>query len=240
MLRKKKTYSRPKRPFDKVRIDEEAKIKEEFGLKNKREIWKAEAKIKSMREKAKKLISAGPDEQQTLFDKLGKIGIKVNSITDILGLDKRDYLEQRLQTIVVKKMLARSMKSARQLITHKKVLVDGKMISSPSYIVPLALRNKISLKVTKKKPTNKKIEEKSVEALKSVPVHSVPGTRTSNEVPSSTKNKDTLKGTSKKTEESLSEEGKKVETAPAEEQVEEKQADEKTQKEVMEDAQENA
>ena len=34
MKRKHKIYSRPKRPFDKVRIDEEAKIKEEFGLKN--------------------------------------------------------------------------------------------------------------------------------------------------------------------------------------------------------------
>jgi small subunit ribosomal protein S4 len=167
MIRKRKTYSRPKRPFDKVRIDEEAKIKEEYGLKNKKELWKAEAKIKSMREKAKKLISAGPEEQQALFDRLGKIGIKVNSITDILGLDKRDYLEQRLQTIVVKKMLARSMKSARQLITHKKVLVDGKMVSAPSYVVPFGLRDKITLKQARKKKVEapKEVtEEKPVEA----------------------------------------------------------------------------
>ena len=46
MKRKHKTYSRPKRPFDKPRIEEEAGIMEEFGLKNKREIWKAEARIK--------------------------------------------------------------------------------------------------------------------------------------------------------------------------------------------------
>ena len=163
MLRKRKTYSRPKRPFDKVRIDEEAKVKEEYGLKNKKEIWKAEAKIKSMREKAKKLISASPEEQQDLFDRLGKIGIKVNSITDILGLDKRDYLEQRLQTIVRKKMMARSMKSARQLITHKKVLVDGKMVSAPSYVVPLNLREKISLKQARKRKVVEKKEDQSEE-----------------------------------------------------------------------------
>ena len=42
MKRKHKLYSRPKRPFDKQRIDEEAKIKEEFGLKNKKEIWLSE------------------------------------------------------------------------------------------------------------------------------------------------------------------------------------------------------
>ncbi len=160
MLRKKKTYSKPKRPFDKIRIEEEAKIKKEFGLKNKREIWKAEAKIKSIREKAKKLISAGPEEQQALFERLGKIGIKVNSIGDVLALDKRDYLEQRLQTIVVKKRLARTMKQARQLITHKKVLVNGRVVSAPSHIVPVNLRDKISLKPAKRK---KEVEEKPEE-----------------------------------------------------------------------------
>ena len=45
MKRKQKKYSKPKRPFDKKRIDEENQLKKEFGLKNKREIWKAEAKI---------------------------------------------------------------------------------------------------------------------------------------------------------------------------------------------------
>jgi ribosomal protein S4 len=73
MKRKHKTYSRPKRPFDKPRIEEEAGIVKEFGLKNKREIWKAEAKIKSIREKAKKLISSKPEEQHALFEKLNKI-----------------------------------------------------------------------------------------------------------------------------------------------------------------------
>ena len=54
MLRKHKKYSKPKRPFDKERILEEAQIKKRYGLKNKREIWKTEANVKSIREKAKK------------------------------------------------------------------------------------------------------------------------------------------------------------------------------------------
>ena len=62
-------------------------FQKEFGLKNKKEIWKAEAKIKSMRKKAKKLISASPKEQKVLFDKLKKIGLTVNSIADILSLE---------------------------------------------------------------------------------------------------------------------------------------------------------
>ena len=145
MKRKKKLYSRPKRPFDKERIEEEAKIKEEFGLKNKKEIWVAEAKVKSMRAKAKSLIPKSASEQKELFERLKKIGLEVDSIGDILSLDKKDYLKRRLQTVVVNKKLANTPKNARQLIVHKKVLVDGKIVDSPSYIVPVNLENKISL-----------------------------------------------------------------------------------------------
>ncbi len=158
MKRKHKTYSKPKRPFDKVRIDEEARIKKEFGLKNKREIWKAEANVGSIREKAKKLISAKPEEQGALFNQLKKIGIKVDSIADVLSLNKEDYLKRRLQSVLVTKKMATTSKGARQLITHKKVLIDEKVVNRPSYIVPIVLENKISLKVSKKKPAGKKEE----------------------------------------------------------------------------------
>lgn len=154
MKRKHKRYSRPKRPFEKERILEEGKIKEKYGLKNKREIWKAEAKISSIRQKAKKLISSSPKEQALLFEKLKKIGFKVESISDILSLDKKDYLNRRLQTIVVQKKFASTPKMARQLIVHKKILIEDRAINSPSYIVPIDLEEKISLKNKDKK--NKK------------------------------------------------------------------------------------
>jgi len=162
MKQKHKRYSKPKRPFDKIRIDEEARIRKEFGLKNKKEIWKAEAKVNSIREKAKKLISVDPKKQQELFDRLKKIGIKVNSIADVLSLTKQDYLRRRLQTVLVTKRMATTMKSARQLITHKKVLVNEMVVNSPSYIVPVELENKISLKVSKSKEKIKK-EKKTKE-----------------------------------------------------------------------------
>ena len=164
MKRKHKTYSKPKRPFDKVRIDEEAEIKKEFGLKNKKEIWKAETRIKSIRERAKKLISAEPEEQKALFKRLKKIGLEVNSIADVLSLNKEDYFKRRLQTIVVNKKLTTTTKSARQLITHKRILVNGRIVDSPSYIVPVELEGKISLKEKKKKV---KVKDKSVDENKS-------------------------------------------------------------------------
>ena len=159
MKRKHKTYSRPKRPFDKTRIQEEAGIKKEFGLKNKREIWKADAKIKSIREKAKKLISADENDKVAFYNRLRKIGFKVNSISDVLSLDKKDYFKRRLQTILVNKGIARTPKSSRQLITHKKVLIAGNSINSPSYIVPIDLENKISIKPSKEK---KKIVKENI------------------------------------------------------------------------------
>ena len=165
MKRKHKKYSKPKRPYDKSRIDEEAGIKKEYGLKNKREIWKADAKVKSMREKAKKLIGKSEEEQKALFDILNKIGMNVNSIADVLALDKKDYLERRLQTVILKRKLAKSIKEARQLISHKKVLVEGSAIDSPSYVVPIALEDKITIKEIKKK-VKEKVEEKPDEEIK--------------------------------------------------------------------------
>ena len=149
MKRKHKSYSRPKRPFEKNRIMEENEIRKEFGLKNKLEIWKAEARIKSMRRKAKSLISSDSEEQKGLFERLNKIGLRVNSISDVLSLDKKDYLGRRLQTVVSKKFHL-TPKTARQLVTHKHVLVDGEIVNVPSYVVPVDLEDKISLKIKTK------------------------------------------------------------------------------------------
>lgn len=168
MKRKHKNYSRPKRPFDKARIDEEKEIVKNFGLKNKKEIWKAEAKIKSFRERAKKKVSANEEDKKLFFSKLNKIGLNVNSIAEVLSLTKEDLLNRRLQTVVFKKNLAKSVKEARQLITHKKVLVDEEAVNIPSYIVPVELEDKITIKAKKEKkkevPKEEAVEENTEEA----------------------------------------------------------------------------
>lgn len=151
MKRKHKLFSRPKKPFDKKRIEEEAEIKKEFGLKNKKEIWKAEAKIALMRKKAKDLISSDEKKQKALIERLNKVGLNVKSISDILGLNKIDYLNRRLQTILFKNKLANTPKHARQLIVHKKVLIDDKVVSIPSYIISKEFENKIKIKNKEKK-----------------------------------------------------------------------------------------
>lgn len=165
MKRKHKLYSNPKKPFDKSRIEEEKKIIEEFGLKNKKEIWKAEAKVKLVRERARRLIKSSSEKQQILFNQLKEIGIKADSLTDAFALETKDYLGRRLQTIVFKKGLANTIKEARQKIVHRKVLVDEKTINKPSYLVPVELENKITIKNKNKSAVKKEVQEvKTAEA----------------------------------------------------------------------------
>ena len=117
-----------------------------------------------MRRKAKNLIKSSKESQEEFFEKLRDKGFEVNSIADVLGLNKKDYLNRRLQTIVVKKGLATTMKTARQMITHKKVLINGDAVNIPSYLVDVETEKNITLKPKKvKKEAPKEAEENAEE-----------------------------------------------------------------------------
>jgi small subunit ribosomal protein S4 len=135
MLRKHKRYSRPRKAFDKTRIEDENRLLERYGLKSKREIWKAEARIEDIIKQAKQLITSGVEKQEVLFNKLRRIGLKIENMADVLGLKKEDWLKRRLQSLVVEKHLATKPKQARQLIVHKHIAVAGNIVNIPSYIV---------------------------------------------------------------------------------------------------------
>jgi len=152
--KQKKTYSRPMRLFDKERIEEENKFMEKYGLKNKREIWKMEFAVNKIRNQAKSLITAKPEEQEAFIARLSKKGLaKSNAkIDDVLGMTKENFVERRLQTLVLKKAFAHTAKEARQFITHRKISVDGRIINIPSYPVTVEEEKKISMKPAKQKP----------------------------------------------------------------------------------------
>ena len=143
-IRKRKKYTKPRRMYDKVRIEEENELIKKYGLKNKKEIWKADAEIDRIRNRAKKLITSDVEEQEKLFEKLRKIGFKIEKIADILGLGKEDWLKRRLQSILISKFNFKP-KQARQLITHKHVSVDGKIVNVPSYVVKVEEEQKIDV-----------------------------------------------------------------------------------------------
>lgn len=151
MKRKTKLYSRPKKLYEKERIEEENVLVRKYALKNKHEIWKCLAKVRYFRHRAKELAKLPIDEQKILFDKLNKIGLKAASIADVLSLKAEDLLERRLPTIVFKKGLASTPKHARQMVVHGKIIVDKNVVNIPSYIVPVDEENKISIKLKQKK-----------------------------------------------------------------------------------------
>ncbi len=157
MIRKKKHFVRPKKAYESTRIKEENLIMEKYGLKNKKEIWKTIAKVNYYR----RLARATEAEQEVLFKNLRELGLQINGIADVLALTTHSLLERRLPTIVVKKGFATTTKQARQLITHKKILIDGKGINSPSYLVPVGEENLISIKkkIKTEKPKVEEIEE---------------------------------------------------------------------------------
>jgi len=149
-IRKHKNYRRPKKIYDGARINQEDQLVKKYGLKNKREIWKAESAVEEIRKQAKLLLTKGQEDQDKFIGKLKKRGFVVASIADVLALDKEDYLKRRLQSIVVEKKLATTPRQARQFIVHKHISVQGKKVNIPSYIVPVEQEDKIELVLVKK------------------------------------------------------------------------------------------
>ncbi len=137
----KKKYSRPRKPWDKTRLEKERELKKTYGLKNKRELWRVESLVRKKRQSARKLLALPLEKrskaEQELLASLFRIGVlgKDASLDEVLGLELRSLLERRLQTLVVRKGLASTMNQARQFIVHGHISVNGKKVSSPSYIV---------------------------------------------------------------------------------------------------------
>lgn len=143
MIRKRKIFSRPKKLYEKSRIDEENALVEKYGLKNKREVWKALALVNYYRTRGKELAKAGNDEQQVLFGKLRALGLDVNTTTDVLALQVEDILKRRLPSVVTSKQLAATPQQARQMVVHKKVRISGRVVNVPSYLVPVSEESQI-------------------------------------------------------------------------------------------------
>lgn len=154
MKRVMKKYKSPVNPWDKERIEKEKQIIKNFGLKKKREIWRAETVLRKFRRMTREL-EARKDEkkERMLIEKLVKLGLLTEnaSLDDVLGLTLDKLFERRLQTIVYKKGMANTPKQARQLIVHGKVVVGGRRVVFPSYLVSKDEENLIRVMSTKVK-----------------------------------------------------------------------------------------
>jgi small subunit ribosomal protein S4 len=134
-------FEKPKRLWDADRLAHDGGLKKEFGLKCMRELWVNDSELRKYRREARRLLSLAEvsrkKEETKMLVKLAKIGILKHgsAVDDVLGLKVRDLLERRLQTLVVRKGLAKSMRQSRQLITHGFIAIEGRRIQIPGYIV---------------------------------------------------------------------------------------------------------
>ncbi len=166
----KKQYETPRKRWDKQRIEAEKKIKETYGLKNKKELRRIELMLKKKRENAKKLLALSTEQrgnrEKELLSSLERLGIlpRGSTLSDVLGLTNIEFLERRFETIAWRKNFAKTTKQARQFITHGHLMINGQKITSPGYLVKKEEENKIQwvkkpLELEPKKQL-KKTEEK--------------------------------------------------------------------------------
>ncbi len=146
----RKKYSKPAHPWRIARIEEENAICKEYGIPQKTELWKTISKLESFKNQAKKLSSLttaqADKEMKNLLQKLkGYKLIEQESSDAILGVTLKNLLDRRLQTMIVKKGFAKTMKQARQMITHRHVLINNKILTSPSYLVAVSEENAIEI-----------------------------------------------------------------------------------------------
>merc|ERR1712179_182933 len=141
-----KVYSTPRRPFEKARLDQELKLIGEYGLRNKREVWRIKYSLAKIRSAARELLTLEEKDQKRLFEgnallrRLVRIGVLDETkmkLDFVLGLKIEDFLERRLQTQVFKLGLARGIHHARVLIGQRHIRVREQVVNIPSFVVRL-------------------------------------------------------------------------------------------------------
>ncbi len=144
----RKKYEKPSMKWDLQRIKEDHKLKEQFGLKNLRELWIAQSELRRIRRITREVLSGALSNEigDQLIKRLVRYNIVKNGTTldDLLAITPEAILERRLQSIVFKRGLAKTIKQARQLITHGFIAIDGMRVTSPGKLISADEETKIS------------------------------------------------------------------------------------------------
>ncbi|MBM3898185.1 MAG: 30S ribosomal protein S4 [Thaumarchaeota archaeon] len=137
----RKQFSSPRNPWKSEDLSQELYLVGTYGLRNKRELWKAKTELSRVRKQARELLAAPAEvrakQEAKLLKYLNRIGVLGETATpdDILGLSIENFLDRRLQTVVWKKGLARTPFQARQMITHGHIVISDRRVTIPGYTV---------------------------------------------------------------------------------------------------------
>merc|ERR1711871_990608 len=152
-----KTSKRPRRSYDKERLDAELKLIGTYGLKNKREIWRIGLVLSKVRAVARQLLTLEERDPQRVFQgqalmrrmiRYGILDEDKQRLDYVLALKIEDFMERRLQTLVFKRGLAKSIHHARVLIRQKHIRVGRQIVDIPSFMVRVESQPHIEFALT--------------------------------------------------------------------------------------------
>jgi small subunit ribosomal protein S4 len=139
--KQRRKYETPRFPWRTDVLQAELKLLGQYGLRNKRELWRHETMLSRFRGTARSILAMPTEEGEKLktqlLNRLNRLGIlPENAVLDnVLDMAIGDILERRLQSLVFQKGLAKSVYQARQLISHGHIAIDGRKVTAPSYLV---------------------------------------------------------------------------------------------------------
>jgi small subunit ribosomal protein S4 len=144
--KKRKSYDTPKHPWQAARMATEVELLKKYGLRNKKELWKAVSILRRYRADARRILAESAEtelaghlktESDQILERLRRYSILPSdaNIDDILALQTEVILERRLQTQVYRLGLARTPKQARQFITHGHIAINGQKVTVPSVLI---------------------------------------------------------------------------------------------------------
>ena len=139
-----RTFKKPARPYEKERIHKELQVVGEYGLKNKRELWRVHYTLSKIRHAARELLTLPENDTKRIFEgaallrrltKLGVLDESKQKLDYVLSLTANDLLDRRLQTQVHKRAYANSVHHARTLINHRHIAVQNQLVNQPAFLV---------------------------------------------------------------------------------------------------------
>ena len=187
----RKVWRKPKRPLNYELKMDELQTLGTFGLRTKRELWKAHTELSRVRQQARSLLAltqkVREEKEPILLKSLARIGLISDNATldDVLNLKPTDLLARRLQTIVTKKFGFKTPYQARQAVIHGHIMVGDRKVDIPSYTVTVAEEDsvqfspesKIPEMLEKSKAETPKVEEPA-EGEEATPAEATPAEAT--------------------------------------------------------------
>uniref|UniRef100_A0A0D9XTW7 30S ribosomal protein S4, chloroplastic n=1 Tax=Leersia perrieri TaxID=77586 RepID=A0A0D9XTW7_9ORYZ len=152
-----KTFKKPRRPYEKERLDAELKLVGEYGLRCKRELWRVQYALSRIRNNARHLLTLDEKNPRRIFEgeallrRMNRYGLLAdgqNKLDYVLALTVENFLARRLQTLVFKAGMAKSIHHARVLIRQRHIRVGRQIVNIPSFMVRVESEKHIDFSLT--------------------------------------------------------------------------------------------